>query len=206
MNLFTLIEKDLEFKFNQKIIPQKDYAELLSIKELLEKTKVEIDKFKEKTKEKAEVLKENAKNEGFQEGLLKWASQLERLETEIKNVRKEFEQQMVDLVVTCAKKIVGQELMSNKKTIISLVKTSLKPVAMHKYVHIYCNREDLTILEKSKPSIKEVLEHCEKLSIEVRKDIERGGCIIETEAGIINAQLDVLFENLKLALSQYLKK
>ena len=38
--------------------------------------------------------------------------------------------------------------------------------------------------------MKSLIEHLESLSIMARPDIQQGGCVIETEAGIINAKLE----------------
>jgi type III secretion protein L len=206
MKLFELIEKDLDLRLTTKIIPQKEYSQLLEVKELLEKANKEVEKFNVKAQKKAEQLKQEAQDAGFQEGLLKWAVQLEALESRIKGVRKEFEDQMIELVISCTRKVVGNELKSNKNTILNIVKNSLKPVSTHKFVTIFCNKEDLKLLEKNKSALKEVLEQCQTLNIEARKEVEKGGCIIETEAGIINAELKMVFENLTIALKQYLKK
>jgi len=46
--------------------------------------------------------------------------------------------------------------------------------------------------------IRSVLENAESLSVRSRSDIEEGGCIIETERGIIDARLAnqwILLEN-----------
>jgi type III secretion protein L len=84
--------------------------------------------------------------------------------------------------------------------------TALKPVTQHRKVIIYVNKVDLEELEASKPKIKNLFEHLENLSIQERSDIEPGGCIIETEAGIINAQLENQWRSLEIAFESFMKK
>lgn len=76
----------------------------------------------------------------------------------------------------------------------------------HHRVRIYVNKQDLDILETNKSKIKDVLEQVQSFSIEERPDIEPGGCIIETEAGIINAQLENQWRALESAFESFMKK
>ena len=68
------------------------------------------------------------------------------------------------------------------------------------------NKADLAQIEAHKPKIKQIFEQIENLSIQERADIEPGGCIIETEAGIINAQLENQWRNLEIAFESFMKK
>jgi type III secretion protein L len=62
------------------------------------------------------------------------------------------------------------------------------------------------MIENSKSKIKKIFEHLESLSIQERSDIEPGGCMIETEAGIINAQLENQWRALEAAFESFMKK
>ncbi|NGX36596.1 MAG: hypothetical protein K1000chlam1_01445, partial [Candidatus Anoxychlamydiales bacterium] len=53
---------------------------------------------------------------------------------------------------------------------------------------------------------KEILELTQIFSLEERNDIEPGGCIIETEKGIINAQLDNQFRAIEAAFKAFEQK
>ena len=103
------------------------------------------------------------------------------------------------------RKILGDELKLHPDRIVDIVIQSLKPVTQHHKIKIYANKEDIDILEKHKPQIKEIFEHIEVFSIQERDDIEKGGCVIETEAGIINAQLENQWKALEIAFEKFMK-
>ena len=65
---------------------------------------------------------------------------------------------------------------------------------------------DLEPLEKERSKIKKIFEHLDSFSLQERADIEPGGCIIETEAGIINAQLENQWRALESAFESFMKK
>jgi type III secretion protein L len=67
------------------------------------------------------------------------------------------------------------------------------------------NKKELDILEKHKQRLRDLFEHLEGLSIRPREDIAPGGCVIETEIGIINAQMDHRWQVLEKAFEALMK-
>ena len=140
--------------------------------------------------DECEKLKEHAQKEGFEEGFSKWVQKVAELEAEIQQVRKDLQKILVPVALKAAKKIVGREIELSDETIVDIVSNALKAVAQHKKVTIYVNKKDLATLDAHRSRIKQLFEALEALSIRERSDISPGGCIIETEGGIINAQIE----------------
>ena len=105
--------------------------------------------------------------------------------------------------MTAIKKLIGKELSAKPETIIDIVSSALRSVANHKKISIFVNKHDLEIVEGKRAQLREIFEYLESLSITAREDIEEGGCIIETEAGIINAQLDSQLDALEGAFQTF---
>lgn len=197
MSLFTLIEQDeIHLAPETKVVPAEAYSKLVDAASIVAKTKEEEISYRTLVAKECETLKELAAEAGFEEGLKRWNSQLELLETEIKKVRHEMENALVPFALTAVKKIIGKELETHPDTIVDIVANALKTVLQHRRITIYVNQLDIEQLEAQRPRLKSLFEHLESLSIASREDIQQGGCIIETEAGIINAKL----ENQLLAL------
>ena len=74
------------------------------------------------------------------------------------------------------------------------------------HIKIYVNRKDYEFLEKKKKEIKKILDHVQTFTVEEREDVSSGGCIIETEAGIINASLENQWRALEAAFEAFMKK
>jgi len=113
---------------------------------------------------------------------------------------------IVDLALKAAKKIVGIELEQKPDTIIDIVSNTLKPVAQHEKITIFVHPQDIKILEENRPKLKAILEMAKSLSIEENADIKRGGCVVETEAGIINAELEHQWLALETAFKNLMKQ
>jgi len=204
--LFSLIVDDTKkISTKQRIIPSDEVAQLLDAQEVLAKVKSNAENYKLEIAKECEKLKEAAQAAGFAEGYQTWAEHIAKFEEEIIAVRRELEKVLVPVAIKAAKKILGREIELSDDAIVDIVSNSLKSVSQHKKITIYVNKKDLEPLEKSRSRLKELFESLEVLSLRERSDVVRGGCIIETEAGIINAQLDNQWSALERAFASLMK-
>lgn len=204
MNLFTLIEKgEVHPAPKTKIVASEDFSQLVDAAHIVAKTKDEETAYRMAVTKECEILKELAQTAGFEEGLKQWNEQIELLEEEIRKVRKEMEGSIVPLALTAVKKIIGRELDAKPETIVDVVATALKTVSHHRKIVVYVNGSDLEYVEAQRPRLKALFEHLETLSVSARADIQTGGCVIETEAGIINAQIDNQLHALEAAFRNF---
>lgn len=203
---FTLIHGgDIHVAPKTKVIPAESISQALEGVELLEKVLQDAEKYRLDVAAECETLKEQAQKEGYEAGFKEWAEQIASLEMEIINVRKELERLLIPVALKAAKKIVGREIELSEDTIVDIVMNSLKAVSQHKKITIYVNRKDLDPVDKHRARLKEIFESLEVLSVRERADIAPGGCIIETEGGIINAQLENQWNALEQAFSKMIK-
>lgn len=204
MKFFSLIEtEDVHLAPDKKVIPAEEFSKLVEAEAILDQTRKEEDIYRQKVATECEKLKELGEKAGFEKGLKQWNAQIERLDEEIKSVRKEMESSIVPLALTAVKKIIGRELETRTDTIVDIISTALKAVTQHRKVSIYVSPQDLETVEAARPEIKELFEHVDSLTIASRNDVTEGGCIIETEAGIINAQLESQLDALKAAFQAF---
>ncbi len=207
MKLFSLItDREVRTAAGTKVISAKEFSTLQKASQILKTAKEEAKELAEKTVIDAEQERERGFQEGFQKGLESFHEHLFALDEELKELRSEIQKKILPLTLSTARKILGEELRLHPDRIVDIVLTSLKPVSQHKKIIIYINKEDLEFLEKEKPKIKEIFEHLQSLSFQERDDIERGGCIIETEAGIINAQIENQWRALESAFQSFKSK
>ena len=124
----------------------------------------------------------------------------------MKQIEHDLQNLVLPLALKAAKKIVGTELQSHPETIVEIVRQNLKAVTQAHHIKIYVNRKDYEFLEKKKKEIKKILDHVQTFTVEEREDVSSGGCIIETEAGIINASLENQWRALEAAFEAFMKK
>jgi type III secretion protein L len=203
---FTLIKGEkIHFAPGKKILKADEFSKSLTAKELIDTVKDDAIEFKKSVVEEAEKQKEEAQKEGFQQGLEKWASIQAEFEEEIERVHQKISETVIPVALKAAKKIIGRELELSKEAVVDIVINNLKAVAHHKKIKIYISREDAPILAKNKERLKGVFEKLESLMLIESDDVKPGGAVIETEGGIINAQLDNLIRTLEKAFESISK-
>lgn len=204
---FSLIKQgSIHIAPKTKVIPSTHFSTLLDAQGVLETVQKDAEDYRILVADECEKLKEQAQREGYEAGYAEWIDKIAEIETEIQKVRSDLEKMLVPVALKAAKKIVGREIELSEETIVDIVSNALKAVAQHKKITIYVNKRDLAILDAHRSRIKQIFESLEALSIRERSDINPGGCVIETEGGIINAQienqwrvLEKAFENLMIA-------
>jgi type III secretion protein L len=205
-NLLSLIYGDkLRVAPKTKIIPSDDLSQLIDAFEVMRVVKEDAEKYRHTVAKECEHLKEQAFKEGYEEGYKEWTEHLADFETKLEELRREFQKIILPVALKAAKKIVGREIELDETTIVDIVASTLKAVAQHKKITIFVNKKDLDVLESHKPRLRELFEHLESLSIRARDDISQGGCMIETEVGIINAQMEHRWKVLEKAFESLVK-
>lgn len=203
---FSLIKSgSIHLAPKTKILPADEISQLIDGESVLNKIQEDAKQYRLQVIDEGEKIKEQAQAEGYEEGFKNWAEHVAKLEEEIAAVRADMEKLILPVALKAAKKIVGREIELSETAIVDIVANSLKAVSTHKKINVYANKKDIEILERHKPRLKDMFENLEVFSIRERSDIEPGGCIIETEGGIINAQLDNQWRTLEKAFDMILK-
>lgn len=134
--------------------------------------------------EVAEKIKETREN------LSATIRELDVLRDEI-SVR--VEQDVVELALEIAKKIVGREVMFDREIALTLVKVSLKKInSRAPLAQIHLNPEDYRYIE----SRREQIDFRGSLELIEDRSISPGGCLIHTETGEVDARIESQFEEI----------
>ena len=204
---FSLIYSgDIHKTDQDSLMPAKEFSELLNASEVLKKAKEDIKVYLEENKKECKKYLEEAKEAGFNQGLTQFNKQILYYQQKMKQFEHDLQKLILPLALKAAKKIVGAELKSSPETIVEIVRQNLKAVTQSHHVKIYVNKQDHEFLEKKKKEIKKILDHVQTFAIEEREDVSSGGCIIETEAGIINASLENQWRALEAAFEAFMKR
>ena len=176
-----------------------------------------IETTKKQALEEARLIKEQAKKEGFELGYregyekgLKDAKEvfdkiieeythktqqaIEKLAMtarEISEKYEELENVATDMVLDIAKKVISNELKTNREAVRSMVRDAMGLVDSKK-LKIRMNPEDVSKLDKS------ILSESKTVEIVGDKELKEGSLIIEEENGnIIDASVDTKLEQIK---------
>jgi type III secretion protein L len=201
--LATLFKQgDLHLPPN-KLIKADDFSVLLEALDIVPLVQKDAKEYKEQVVREVELIKEQAALQGFSEGVAQWADQLAYLEGEAVKIKKNFEERLIPIAIAIAKKVVGKEI-EDQEGAVAIVMNTLKSVTLHKRITVYVHRDDVPLMEANKEKMKAMFEELEVFSFQERPDIEQGGCIVETEAGIIDGRLHIIWESVEESFTKIL--
>ena len=103
----------------------------------------------------------------------------------------QVERQVVKLAIEVAKKIVHREVQVDRDIIQTLVHVTLAHVAEKTPVVIHVNPVDYNYLSDQQAELSQA--EARNISLVPDKSIERGGCLVETDCGDIDARLEEKF-------------
>jgi len=115
-------------------------------------------------------------------------------------IAREMESALIELALESAKKIVSG-VKIDAKVVETVVREALTQVQDTSDVSIRLHPEDLALLRKHKSQLLEGLPETGPLRFAASDDVSRGGCIVQTRFGLIDAQRETKLELLRKAVN-----
>ena len=143
---------------------------------------------------------ETAYKEGYDQGYANGQEEVNRLIERIhrmiegimvrrEQILKETEQQIVELVILITRKVVKVIADTQKTTIINNILAALKKVKARGKVTLRVNIEDLKLASVNAGEFIKRVENVEGIEVIEDSTVDRGGCIVETDFGAIDARI-----------------
>ena len=139
---------------------------------------------------------DTGKEEGFQEGTRELQRLLDRLHVIINTVidkRKEIiedaETQVIDLVLLISRKVVKVISENQRNVVINNVVQALRKLKSRGDVAIRVNLSDLDLTTEHIKDFMKMVENVKSITVLEDSTVEKGGCIIETDFGEIDARI-----------------
>jgi type III secretion protein L len=182
-----------------KLLKHDVYQAGIEARGILETAELRARELLEEAARSREEALEAGRQQGYREGLAQWdEARLGMLRLrEAMDAR--YEGELVRLSVRIAEKIIGEELRTRPETIVSIVRECVRGMR---------NQQSLTVRVNASER-EEVIKHIESLNglgsgIQVVADsgVPQGGCIVESERGIVDARLQTQLQGLEDILTR----
>lgn len=154
--------------------------------------------------------REQGMAEGRELGAQEFASAIElvkRIHNEMQRLQSSLEKEnhkaAVRLAIEIAKKIVKKEVLTDEDTVIRVIADALGTLVDMKApetVLVRVNPQELALVEGSASTIKSMLAGVEGFSVEADPSVERGGCVIETNLGSLDARMETQLDAVERAI------
>lgn len=176
--------------------------------ETLTKAKTELEEITQTTQQQAHQQGFNAgREQGIKSGeetIKKALAEIQNILIEAKHKREEIihtnQEIIINLALMIAKKIIKTELATNKEAILKNLTQALKKVKNKEEIKVKVNPVHLEELGRRKEEILKQVFGLEGITFEEDKNIEPGGCVIETNFGFIDATISSQLEIIQEAL------
>lgn len=163
---------------------------------------------KGKLEEKIAEAKKEAHAKGFAEGVesrkkefLVVLNAMAGVTREIGEVKKkifaEVEEQMLGLACSIAEKVIHAEVSTNKEIVLSVLREAVKNVVDPEGMKIRLNPDDLRFITEMKPDFLQGISGLKNTIFEEDASIKRGGVILETISGEVDARLEQQLTEIK---------
>ncbi|HCM25237.1 MAG: flagellar assembly protein FliH [Treponema sp. GWB1_62_6] len=139
---------------------------------------------------------EAGREAGFAEGRAESDRLVERLHTILERAQDkraeilaETEQQIVDLVLLIARKVIKVISENQRNVVVSNVVQALRKVKGRGDVTIRVNVDDIKLTTEHTKDFIRIIEGVKNISVVEDSSVDRGGCLIDTEFGEVDARI-----------------
>jgi len=112
----------------------------------------------------------------------------------------ELQPYVVRIAVEVARRIVQRELRTDPGMVSRTVRSALEQVALASETRVRVHPLDAQVLQSSIREIVQAPDEAASLQIIPDGSIERGGCVVESDRGIVDARLQTQFEEVQARL------
>ncbi|MFW5867491.1 MAG: FliH/SctL family protein [Armatimonadota bacterium] len=112
----------------------------------------------------------------------------------------ELQPYVVRIAVEVARRIVQRELRTDPGLVNRTVRSALEQVAMASETRVRVHPLDAQVLQSTIREIVQAPDEAASLQIVPDGSIERGGCVVESDQGIVDARLQTQFEEVQARL------
>lgn len=217
-NIGTYSQTLLHFYKEEKVIELLQEGENIASYILKNREKIDND-FKKEMEEKrkstdmeAEVIKQRAYKEGLEEirtevfrQFKDFFSFIESSKINIENLQKQIienaEQDIIELTLTIAEKIILSELKENKKEFIELIKKVLSQISEQKKIVLKVNETDYDLFKEHQDILRREAGMVKEFAIEVNNSVNKRGVVFEMESGQVDLQIESQIESIRKAFN-----
>ena len=171
---------------------------------IIEKAKAEAAQIVAEANAQHDKIVSEARNEGFeqgsQEGYEKGSAEVERLIERMhkileavmqrrEEILQDTESQIVELVILMARKVIKILSENQKNVIMANTVAALRKVKTRGSVTLRVNIEDVKLTTAHADEFIQHVENVQGITVQEDSSVEKGGCIVETDFGAIDARI-----------------
>ncbi len=118
-----------------------------------------------------------------------------------KNMYDKFEREMIEMVVSLAKRVIHFEFSMRDDAVQEMIRLAVQSVLDRESMVIKINPADKGYAESFRPELHHLFSEIKNITFEAHSGVARGGCVVETNFGVVDARIDKLGEQMDRILN-----
>lgn len=195
-----LNEKPLLPPPRRGVVNAEEYEAKTVGKQIIAEAQVKAEEIKAEALRFKEEVFARAREEAKADVQARAAEELARAKMQAGQMLADAEKDVLELALKVAAKIISRDLEREPEVLLEIVANCTEAARSSKAMVLKVHPEDGKLLREKRPRLIELIGRAVDISIRDDAEIERGGCIIQTEYGTIDGQIRTQFEMLRNVL------
>jgi type III secretion protein L len=172
----------------------------LEAKDILARAQEQAAQLLEEARLESEKVLADSLEQGYAAGLDKWNDALAEAWKQREDFLAQNEAELLKLAVAIARRVIGESVKADADVVLQVAKEALRSVRSERKVTIKVNPSDEANLRLKSETLKMLGAEVGELVIVGNPSIAAGGCVVESDLGIIDAQIDTQLASIEDAL------
>lgn len=132
-------------------------------------------------------------------------SLLRELGAEVGRLNQDFDKAIVTLAIAIARRVVAREIDVDEGAVLARTREAIRKIIGVEKIKIHVNPSDEEYIRGHRNELSAYADSVKEIVIEADGKVERGGCVIESELGNIDARVSTQFELIEESLLGLIK-
>jgi len=171
-------------------------------KEIIENAHRKAQELIEDAERQRELIFQEAREEAFEEVAAQAVTELARAKTQAGSMLAQAKPNLIELACKIAEKIIGRDLEREPKLLLEICANAIENLRTAKAMLLRVHPKDAKLLRERRPELIELIGRSVDIAIRDDAEVQPGGCIVQTEFGVIDAQLETQFKALRILFEE----
>lgn len=175
----------------EKAVLKGDVVQALSSAErIVEEARQRAREIVEKAQADQAAIREQSGREGYEEGLRQLNEVISDAKRKYGKILAGAETELLKLSLKIAERIVGKALELDRSILLDIIHKAIQSLKYQKEIRIRIHPDDVAYLKDQKMQLYAMLGESKEIEVVEDPLVGKGGCIIDTEIGTIDARLE----------------
>lgn len=183
-----------------RVVPAERFLALADAQSIRATAAQDAEHIRKRAEADAERLRNEAHAEGRERGLAAVSELLVSARAHAARSRRDATAELRGLAVKIAEKLLGRTLSLDPSAVVDLAAEALGHAGEPRALRLRCHPDDVELLERGRPRLMERCASLGVLRIEGDEQVPRGGCVLDSELGHVDARLTTQLDAIERAL------